>query len=141
MYKRQVEELLDGSGTTLDPVLRVKYAEVLRRLDDAKPAVRLQVGKQLVEKIRSRGEVGVQHQDVGAVRATESEVQVAGLLEPATIETGAITKTEIASHGRQLGIIGVIQNERGAVARIVLRECLYVGPRVAQYLYWLPADR
>ena len=59
-----VEQLLHHPSPSLDPVLLIERPEELRRLDNCKPAIALQIGKQFIKQITTRGKVGVQYEDV-----------------------------------------------------------------------------
>jgi hypothetical protein len=61
---RAVEEFLHRPRPALDPALLIEHPEVLRRLDDPNPWVALHIGKQLVEQVRARSEIGVEDEDV-----------------------------------------------------------------------------
>jgi len=87
------------------------------------------------------GEVGVQQQDVVAVRHLEAEPEVSGLLEPAAVRPPGVGETELAGHRLQLGAGRVVQHIGGDRSLIVAAHLGHVFPGIADHVHWFTAYR
>jgi len=107
---RPVEHLLDRASGVLDPRLRGAAPEELGRLDNRDFRV-VQVGKRLGEEVAPRREVGVQDDQVFAIRAGEGVPQVAALLADAQIRSADVAEAEGLGHRTSLVRGAVVEYE------------------------------
>lgn len=92
-----IEQLLHSTRTLLNPSLFVESAEELRCLDDGGIRTSEVDWDNLVEKVGTRAEIGVEDGEKIALGACKCPAQIAGLLQARAILTADVIVVEASS--------------------------------------------